>query len=517
MRDSMSNQRLQRGQAMILIAMAFVGLAAFIGLAVDAGILFIQIGHLRRAVDAASLAAANQFREGRDPPDIDAAADEFIRLNKLNTASTEVYICDLVNPGSIYDDPSLCPGGVNPPPPGDPPRKFVRVRASLPVEFAFLPIIGFGSIDIHAGAISEAASVDIVLSIDTSPSMAYDASCLDGDDDDGDTVIDDCDPTQYTWPGAPDNPAPVGWDTPDDYYRNPNLCNPAGECHPFEEVRTAALALVDRMYFPYDRMAIVTFDRNAAVHQHLTSVKADIQNTINNLTVAVSPQIGGPLCPSLPPDPRGCTSTNTADGLIGAGDEFGLSPRSEAVWIVIILSDGGANAATDSGGSWICPGGPAMGDPTWASPLCRDAEFEEGPGIAGYDAEDAAVDAALFVGCPDALSMPSPPDPLITTCTSAGQGAVIFTIGLGDLVTSNTSCDLTAYPGGCEADQGEKLLRYIAGVGDDGNPGTPPADDPCNGIGTGMSCGNYYFSPTGAGLLEVFEAVASRIFTRITH
>ena len=82
----MSNQRLQRGQAMILIAMSFIGLAAFIGLAVDTGILFIQVGHLRRAVDAASLAAANQFREGRTLEQIEDSADEFINLNSLNPA-----------------------------------------------------------------------------------------------------------------------------------------------------------------------------------------------------------------------------------------------------------------------------------------------------------------------------------------------------------------------------------------------------------------------------------------------
>jgi len=46
--------RRERGQALILLALAFIGLAAFIGLTVDAGILFTNVGHLRRAVDAAS-------------------------------------------------------------------------------------------------------------------------------------------------------------------------------------------------------------------------------------------------------------------------------------------------------------------------------------------------------------------------------------------------------------------------------------------------------------------------------
>ncbi len=89
---------------------------------------------------------------------------------------------------------------------------------------------------------------------------------------------------------------------------------------------------------------------------------------------------------------------------------------------------------------------------------------------------------------------------------------MIFTIGLGDLVTSNTAC-ATAWGATCEPDLGEQLLRYIAAVGDDGDPTT----DPCSTFGVGADCGNYYYSPTGSGLLEVFEAIASRIFTRITH
>jgi hypothetical protein len=53
----------------------------------------------------------------------------------------------------------------------------------------------------------------------------------------------------------------------------------------------------------------------------------------------------------------------------------------------------------------------------------------------------------------------------------------------------------------------------VAAVGDDGNPTT----NPCGSVATGNDCGNYYFSPTGSGVLQVFEAIAGRIFTRITH
>jgi hypothetical protein len=460
-------------------------------------------------VDSASLAAANQFREGRTVAQIDASSDEFVNLNSLNPASADVFICDFSSAASPYHDASLCPCDDDHPnpdyhcpctldPPSDcvdsgvAPRKYVKVEGTLPVDFSFLPIVGWGSIDITAEAISETASVDVVLAIDTSASMAYDA--------------------------------PVG-----DPMRDPDICNPLNQCYPFEDVRTAALALVDRMYFPYDRMAIVTFDRYASIPAVLpqppaasfVSDKTQIQNAINSLQVSPDPNPDtDPECTGwndTPRDPRGCTSTNTAEGLKYAAAQFGYDPRQEAVWIVILLSDGSANAALDESSQWICPGGPDV--PTWKRPYCRDEKFESEQGFYGFDAEDAAVLWGLVAGCPDESSMPDPPDPLITTCTDPGQGAVIFTIGLGNLVTDMpaSGCDNPPYVGGCEPNQGEELLRYIAGIGDDGNPGTPPALDPCNGASIGENCGNYYYSPTGSGLLEVFEAIAARIFTRITH
>lgn len=533
-----AQRKLQRGQAMVLIALAFIGLAAFVGLTVDAGILFIQIGHLRRAVDSASLAAANQFREGRSDNEIERAADEFINLNSLNPADAKIFKCDLSNPTvgntNPYHDIDLCPEDLNgngwhgPPNGGggvpadalEVPRKYVRVTATMPVDFAFLPIIGWGSIDIQANAVSEAASVDIVLAIDTSESMSYDADCHDGDDDDGDGVIDDCAPSQYLWPGAPGpNPDPL-WDLPDDYYRDPDICNDLnttapgvqGGCHPFEEVRDAALALVNRLYFPYDRMAVISFDQNALAQLNLSSDASSIISSIGNLTVFKLAS-----CAGFPPDPSLCTSTNIADGLQVGGSQFGSFLREEAVLIFILLSDGSANTATDIGSppphTRVCPSPLGPGQPTWVQPFCKDEDFEIGLGQWGYDAEDAAVDQGYFVGCPEANSF----DPSQTSCTAAGQGAVIFTIGLGDDMVNNTKCDDGpggAYSaGGCEPDQGEKLLRFIAAVGDDGDPST----DPCSSTGTGVSCGNYYFAPQGASLLQVFEAIASRIFTRIIH
>jgi hypothetical protein len=280
------------------------------------------------------------------------------------------------------------------------------------------------------------------------------------------------------------------------------------------------------MYFPFDRMAIVTFANVGARQITLAAGDnpTDVFNSIQGLEV--SPDPGNPPCDFGGGDPRGCTNTNTGEGLLLGGNLFGdpdaSGPppvpgeiREEAVWILILLGDGGANALRDptypviDRQGWICPNTLGANQPTWVQPFCRDplASTRHSSSSDDYDPDDFARDAADFVGCPDAFS----PQP--AGCSAPGQGAVIFSIGLGDLVIDNPCWP--GYAGSCDPDLGERLLRYVAGVGDDGDPVTP--GDPCNTAATGTDCGNYYFAPTGAGLLRVFEAIASRIFTRLTQ
>jgi len=513
------NSRKQRGQAMILIAVAFVGLAAFIGLAVDAGILFIQYGHLRRGVDAASLSAANQFREGWTEAEMSAAALQVLELNGLDPTSigVDVETCDTA---TVPNDPLLC---------FTPPRKLVRVTGTVTAYFAFMPVVGIHSFPLWANAISEAASIDIVLTIDTSESMTYDAGCgdagWDGNDDDDDwaeiNLIPGSPPTLCLGCGVADGIADDGCDGGpalagafrDDIMRDPAICNGPKQCRPFRDVQDAATALTTRLLPPYDRMAIVTFDMNAVAQKNLNYQtfaglsNADYLIQLNQQIMALD-VYDFPGCVGYPPSPAGCTSTNTAGGLLQAGNQFGAFKREEAVWIVILLSDGGANAAQDSVPNWICPSS------TWIQPFCRDpiaSTRHNAADVDHYDADDAARDRADWVGCLDSNAATHP-----GTCAGLapnyGQGAVIFTIGLGARLTDDTNCDWGA---SCEVDVGEQLLRYIANVGDDGDP--RPASDPCSATAMGADCGNYYYSPTGSGLLEVFEAIASRIFTRITH
>jgi hypothetical protein len=514
------SDRRERGQIVLFIALGFVGLIAFIGLATDIGILFISMGHLRRGVDSAALAASAQFREGRDINDITAAAHEFLQLNQGPLVSTTVTV------ETCETTPGLCPG---------PQRKFVRVVGSADVPFAFLPIIGWNGITINADAVSEAASLDIVLVLDTSESMAYDADCHDGDDDDGDGVADDCEGSQV---GA----------HPDDYYRDPTICNTdplgldggdgfLGECHPFEEVKQAAMAFVQSLYYPYDRVAVVRFALDTSLEFPLqtTADAAAAAAAINNLQVSDAPEPGVNPCTWSAPgdDPSGCTSTSIGGGLQGAAAAF-VQPlgganniRDEALWVTILLTDGAANASVtdpnDANNLNVhCP------DSTWwPQPFCRDASASTRHSIlAGgklnpnnshdpddYDADDFARDMADLVACPGS----NPPanswctDSLNYAADDGGQNALIFSIGLGDAVTNNAFGDANA---------GEVMLRYAANVGTDGEPDPNHPNfptDPCLGRPTGQSCGNYFFSPSGGDLLRIFEEIASRIFTRLTE
>jgi Flp pilus assembly protein TadG len=149
------------GQALILIAIAFVVLLGFVGLTTDVGQLFIYMGHLRRATDAAALAAAAQFREGRTLTEMTAAAEQVMSLNGIDPArfTVTVQTCD-TNPS----DPRLCT---------TPRRKVVRVIGNLRVPMTFLSLVGVKDVDISTNSIGEAASLDVVLVIDISESMAW--------------------------------------------------------------------------------------------------------------------------------------------------------------------------------------------------------------------------------------------------------------------------------------------------------------------------------------------------------
>lgn len=493
----------QRGQALVLIALSFIGLLAIVGLAVDGGQLFIGVDNLRRATDSAALDAANQIRNtpGATIADLQHSAAQAVSLNGITPTGVTVQTCT-TNPG----DPDLCKLFTG----TTILRQLVRVTAQSTVQMSFLTIIGIPSITISANSIAEAASLDVVLAIDISESMTYDA--------------------------------PHG-----DPNRDPSVCNPANTCEPFKKVKAAATSFADQILWSAtpadnsDRVAVVYFSHGWTESSGFvgtdvlapgwTTDRSQADANISGMGVydpvqCVSIPPAGPANPSEGPcrnydaggtylgfecpvfrgltgDASSCTTTNTGGALRLAGNMFALTPRKDAVWVVVLLTDGSADASDAHLPSFpygYCPG--TSGSPDWMPPFCRDNDVTtRHPSTnANYDAEDYARDMADYVACAPVNPAPS--------CGSPGQGATIFTIGLGNQVLTPTDSHGLPFGG--------SLLRYVADVGYEGIPNDP--NDPCVGVGNFTTdCGNYFYAPSGSELQAIFNVIAGRIFTRLTH
>src|SRR6266508_5703309 len=258
----------ERGQAIVLIALAIIGMIAIVGLMTDGGVLFIEYARLKRGIDAAAVSAALSFRESATPQELQDAAREFLQLNQSDVFDVAVDICQRDENGfpsnqvQVAADPKLCT---------EAPRKLVRVTATRHVNFGFLSVIGIYETNLTATSVGEAAALDMVLVIDTSQSMSNETS---GD------------------PNAAD---------PDD---DPALCNADCTCEPLESVKNVATDFVNTsLYFPYDRVAVVSSTeqvvngvRNPFVVLNLSSNKAAVLDAIGQLRVF---------------QPRECDGSNT--------------------------------------------------------------------------------------------------------------------------------------------------------------------------------------------------------------
>lgn len=473
-----------RGQAILIIALAMVGLVAFVGMMTDGGVLLIEYGKLKRGIDAAAIASAQQFRAGFQGADLATAAQNFLILNESEADNIIIYRCK-DDPSAVdgtEHDADLCT---------DPLRKLVRVYAERWVDFGFLRVIGFDGMNIEADSVGEAASIDLVLVIDTSASMSYETG---GNPNSPDSALDD-----------------------------PSVCNysVSDPCQPLADVKDVALEFINTMFFPYDRVSIVAVTGQDAggTRDHVTVLElsdtyADVEAAINSLKVFEPSACnwGSPASPAAGPclnydaggnfigldcplyrngadliagtgdevnDPSSCNSSNIGGALYRAATEFTRDPvRSDAFWVIIMLAGGPANATDADTPSFLygyCP------TTTWNSPtnpFCRDADnsTRHSNGDAEYDADDFARDMGDFVA-----------DPV------DGQGVTIFTIGLGNLIQNAPKGD---------PDSAEVLLEYIAEVAGDG-------------AGYTANHGFYSYAPTTANLDDIFESIADNIFTRI--
>lgn len=152
----------ESGQAVILLALGFVALLAFVGIVTDVSLMFVRYSTLSRAVDAAAIAAAGQMRSDRSFGEVGLAARQFIEFHGLNPLDVHVETCQ-TSPG----DQGLCPPDQ---------RKLVRVTATIMSPTIFMRLLGFSDIQLTAVAVSETAVLDVVIMMDVSESMLFDTT-----------------------------------------------------------------------------------------------------------------------------------------------------------------------------------------------------------------------------------------------------------------------------------------------------------------------------------------------------
>jgi hypothetical protein len=570
-------KRGQTGQAIILLALAMIGLLAFVGLVTDISLLFVRFSQLRRAVDAASIAAAGQIRENREYADVALAARQFIRLHGLDPDRVLVETC-VTNPG----DPELCTV---------PPRKLVRVQAQIDSPTTFLRLIGWQTVTLETSAVSETAALDVALVLDTSESMAAPTSL-----------------SEYTAV----EPSYTARTECVDNYNYYECCNDPGNgqisingiitnlssnvvdndfsdlvCQPFKQVKDAAREFVQRLDFVRgDRVVFVTFDRgsgpvipdNPSGPGTLPPLITDEGVAIDTLNKKIGVGVNHPnntgefgRCITFGREIpwtyefiAPCPDTNMGGGIASATQALTdpLYIRRTAVWVIILLSDGAANAtppATDSDGIQVpdvsgtygrwgyCPWytfcDPSLPDKdaectevdpsdsgARSNPFCTDNDPTtrhfcmtatgrvaiDAPGcdVTRYDANDFTMDMADFAGLVEVRE------------GVVGNFIAMYTIGFGTPAEPIPAL-------------GEATLRYIADAGDNGlidndlqqdcrenglcgdhNPSDlaffGPAG-PCQNAAYKEDCGQYWYADNPDDLERVFSEIASRLFTRLSR
>lgn len=208
----------QKGQSIIILAFAFLGLIAMLGLALDLGLVYIERVRLRRAVDAAVLAGVTEL-----PFESQAfeRALQYLDDNgyPVNSGSIDVYFAgcwpgqgsppsDTFNPPP--DNPYPLSPGAPYPMPADAPRARIildtwsfqgddhgpntcngapssrtfgaanklSITGTIPVRMNFMQFFNFREVRVTDNAIAQnVTSLDVAVVFDRSGSMEFDTIC----------------------------------------------------------------------------------------------------------------------------------------------------------------------------------------------------------------------------------------------------------------------------------------------------------------------------------------------------
>jgi hypothetical protein len=131
----------ERGQVLIFITGGLIVLLCFMGLAVDAGVMYYKKRALQTVADSAAIGGASELQHGGDDTAIKNGAVHDAALNGNTLPASGVYPA----PG-VYHTPQ---GG---PHTGD--SDYVEVIAGQSVSTYFIRIIGYNSINVKARAVA---------------------------------------------------------------------------------------------------------------------------------------------------------------------------------------------------------------------------------------------------------------------------------------------------------------------------------------------------------------------------
>ncbi len=271
-----------RGQIIIILALAMIGLLAAIGLAIDAVVLYTAKQTFQRSLDAAVLAGSRKL------PDQTVAEEAVYEMMRL-------YGYDF--------DPASNPLTISFPT-YSPPRKVIGVEGTIKTEFFFLPIVGWESVDLTVSGEAESAPLDVYLILDNSASMTYD------------TVA----PSSCHCSGDPGSNSCI--------VCRARYCNNNNNCDPLDtKVVVAAKYFIDLLSSDYDRVGVVIYDWDGA---HVISLTDDFDAVKTALEDIDAYEDTG-YC------------TNVGDGIMVAHDYLADEGRSDSIWSMVLLTDGKAN------------------------------------------------------------------------------------------------------------------------------------------------------------------------------
>jgi hypothetical protein len=140
----MYHKKSEKGQALVIIALAAVGLVAFTALAIDGSRVFSDRRHAQNAADTAALAAAlAKIRTPDYPPNPPGAPDLAAIAAGLDRAASNGYQTDADSDVQVH----ICDeAGLNPPCQGLPaladPSEYIQVVIRLTTNTTFARIIG---------------------------------------------------------------------------------------------------------------------------------------------------------------------------------------------------------------------------------------------------------------------------------------------------------------------------------------------------------------------------------------